>query len=154
MSPQRATTRREAGFSLIELMLVVLVIGVIAAIGAPVLLDARVSAQRAAAISNLRRIHGAQSEYRIGNDRYATLQELNTFQGGGLGQTVSSLVVSSNGYTYQMTTPTSPSVGNVYSGFTIQASGFTTTGLSEVYVLTADGSIQQISPVMRDLVKF
>jgi prepilin-type N-terminal cleavage/methylation domain-containing protein len=72
---------KQKGFSLIELLIVVVVIGVIAAIAIPNLMSARRSSNEAAAISSLRTLHGAQMTYRTtyGNGEYAgTLYALAT----------------------------------------------------------------------------
>lgn len=76
-SPQqtRATAR---GFSLVELLIVVAIISIIAAIAIPNLLASRRAANEASAISAVRNISSAEESYRAtyGNGRFATFPQL------------------------------------------------------------------------------
>jgi prepilin-type N-terminal cleavage/methylation domain-containing protein len=64
--------KKKQGFTLIELMIVVAIIAIIAAIAIPNLLRSRMQSNESAAVGNLRTIVGAQTSYSASNNVYAT----------------------------------------------------------------------------------
>ena len=57
--------KRSIGFTLVEIMIVVAIIGLLAAIAVPSFLKARDTARRTSCINNLRQIDGAKDQYAI-----------------------------------------------------------------------------------------
>ena len=143
----------QSGFSLVELLIVVAIIGILAAIAAPLLLDAQVTSRRTAAISNMRLMHTAEHNYFTQNSRYANLSDLNTFQGGGLGTMATATELTSNGYSYQMVPPT-PSATSLATDFAIEANGLGRDNTPIKYMVSTNGTMQQLLPVSRYLAKF
>ncbi len=132
----------QSGFSLLELLLVVTIIGVIAAIGVPNFQKGLRAAENGAAFAQMRVISTAQISYFSQNGRFALLSEINTIQSGGLGrQTGSSLTKSK--FTYEMS-PLVPTNAELKDGYTVIATTIDTTPF--ILKVTHTGEIVQIAP--------
>jgi prepilin-type N-terminal cleavage/methylation domain-containing protein len=73
-------TSRKAGFTLVEIMIVVAIIGLLAAIAIPNFIKARATSQQNACINNLKQIDGAISEWALetGQSTGATVPGIST----------------------------------------------------------------------------
>jgi prepilin-type N-terminal cleavage/methylation domain-containing protein len=67
-----ATTTRKSAFTLVEIMIVVAIIGLLAAIAIPNFVKARQTAQKNACINNLRMIDGAKEQWALENRAAST----------------------------------------------------------------------------------
>jgi type IV pilus assembly protein PilA len=76
MKPMSTKTNHNKGFSLIELLIVVAIILIIAAIAVPNLLRSRMAANQAAAVATLRNINNSQATY---ISEFGTLGYADTF---------------------------------------------------------------------------
>jgi prepilin-type N-terminal cleavage/methylation domain-containing protein len=124
---------KEQGFSLIELLIVIVIIGVLAAIAVPNYIQARQSGNQASAIASLRVIHSAESAYLAAHGRYGTMAELSSYR-----YLEDSALVSGFKSQYSFTIP----VNGVVS-FEALASPTTSLGQWNHYFINETGTLRQ-----------
>ena len=129
---RRARSRREEAFSLVELLIVISVLGILAAIAVPQFLAARRLAAERAVVSNLKTMVADQQLFFLSpaplppslmgdlTRRYARLHELNKYAHGTFGDTTSDLYVDAPRVRYSMV-PLWPTTASLRGQFVIQA---------------------------------
>lgn len=127
--------QNQSGFSLIELLIVVVVIGIIAAISVPSFNKAIGAAENGSTQSLMRSMLMVQSMHFTQKNRYGRLDEINTLQNGTFGTVVSNSIQRGK-FKIEMV-PANPTDAQLREGFTIVATR-TADHTGVPYVVTID----------------
>lgn len=136
-------TLNSPGFTLVELLLVVTIVGMLAAVAIPSLMRSIDSADSAVAYGQLRAIHSNQAIFLSQRQRYARLAELNTFTNESLGRTDGSTLRHRDFVFLMLPNPTNDSLR---SGFTIIANRIKQGRIVSQYSIAEKGLIETILP--------
>lgn len=109
----------EKGFSLIELLIVVVIIGVVAALAVPAFQRGITAAENRSVHTTMKTMRSSQAMFFSQNQRFASLDELNNLNSNGLGRMDSSRMFR-NGFTFEMS-PLNPTEAELKEGYSIAA---------------------------------
>ena len=136
---------KNSGFSLIELLIVVVVIGIIASLAVPALQKGVRAAENGNTFASMRTISSTQVNFYSQNGRFGRLAEVNNILSNSIG-TPSGNDVTRGKFTISMV-PAVPTDTQLKDGYTITATrNVTGEGVVYQYQLTQTGEIQQILP--------
>jgi len=135
---------KQSGFSLVEMLLVVVIIGVVAAMAIPAYQKGRWAAENGAAFGTMRTVASAQVAFYTQNGRFGRLAEINSALGNGVGTVVDTTLVRG---TYVFAMPDAETDTQLKTQYRITARRDVVGDALYLYELTQTGRIKQVFPV-------
>jgi prepilin-type N-terminal cleavage/methylation domain-containing protein len=136
----------EKGFSMVELLCVLVIVGVIAAVAVPSLTKGIRAAEAGAVFSTMRTISSSQVSVYTAKSRFGRLDELNNMLGNGIGAPIGPNQLTRNRFVIDMV-PAIPTDIELKDGYVVTATR-RLPDEAQVYKfeLTQTGEIRQILP--------
>ncbi len=136
---------KEKGFSLIELLVVVVVIGLVASIAVPYLQRAIRASQAGNTFATMRSVATTQMGYYSQTSRFARVTEANNIMSGAIGTQIGTEVHRGR-FVFAMV-PANPTDAELREGFTMTATRTDPgEGVTYLYELTQSGNIREVLP--------
>ena len=139
------SNKREQGFSIIEMLLVVVIVGIIAAMAVPAYQKGMWAAENGSAFGTMRTIASTQMTFYSQNRRFGRLDEINTALANGAGTIVGDKLVRGK-YVFEMTPP-HPDDQELKTEFLITATRDVPGDAMYQYELDQTGRIVQVYPL-------
>src|SRR6476469_6642099 len=137
---------KNEGFSLIELLIVVVVIGVIAALAVPMLQKGILASENANTFASMKTIASTQMSFYSQNGRFGRLREINNLLSGSIGAPSGTDDINRGKFVMSMV-PAAPTDAERKDGYTtIATRNVNGEGVIYQYELTQAGNIRQILP--------
>ncbi len=137
--------KRELGFSLVEVLIVVAVIGIIAMIAVPHLQKALRASENGNTFATMRTVASTQVNFFSQNSRFGRITEINNLLASAIGTNSGNEVIRGK-FIFSMT-PATPTDAELRSGYTITATrNVAGEGVVYVYQITQSGEIRQVLP--------
>lgn len=146
--------KNEAGFSIIEMLLVLTCLGIITAISVNYYMRAKIAAENTSAIASLSLIRQNEVIYFAQRQRFGRLDELNDLH-GNLGTVQGDLTLTRGPFKFDLTTstgtPTATDPKNLSIEYLITATRTRDNSIPYVFTLDQSGTITKVLPVEGNL---
>ena len=136
--------KTEKGFSLIELLLVVVIIGIVAAMAIPAYQKGMWAAENGSAFGTMRTIASTQVSFYTQNNRFGRLDEINSVLNGSIGTQVDDKLIRGK-YVFEMSPPRPRD--EELKTYSITATRDVPGDIMYQYELDQSGKIYQVYPV-------